>query len=787
MVFPPEFELRLGFDQIRARIINYCNGPLGVENVDQISFQTDPTFIRTLLKQTLELKLIIESGKEFPSTTHINPLEYFGTAAIEGTYLEEEAFQEIIRSISLIISIKDFINSNHEVYPDLNRLANEVTDLKGFYKSIEIKFNDLGFIKDTATPELAKVRKRIREEENKARRLLDHIFRNAVEQGWVPIGISPTIRDGRLVVPVTSEHKRKIRGFIMDESSTGQTIYIEPAEVLEANNEIRDLLHEERREVIKILKELTTILRNHLHLLNPAFHFIGWIDFTKAKARFAIDIGADMPNVVDNPDLNWLYARHPLLLLSLKGKRDVVPLTIDLTSEESFLLISGPNAGGKSVCLKTVGLLQYMVQCGILPSMHDRSTVGIFDKIFLDIGDQQSIENDLSTYSSHLNNMNFFIRNADENSLILLDELGSGTDPNFGGGISEAILSNLISKKGWGVATTHYYNLKLFASNHEGIRNGAMLFDVDKLEPLFKLEIGKPGSSFALEIAKKTGLPEAIIANAEKIIGTELTGLEQLMKTLAEEKKSVEDKLMSIAKKDKEISQVKSRYETLLSELETKKKEIINKAKDEAYSLLRETNKEIEKTIRHIRENKAEKKETKKVRQGLKDLTSKVKLPVKEVEKRNEKIVVDDKVRMIGQLVTGTVLSIKDDTAIVQFGDLRSNIKLKQLIRSDLVESTLSTSSRKSHGLDVMQKKSSFDPTLDIRGKRAEEVLPILERFIDDAILLGQSQLKIIHGKGEGVLRNVVRDYLKKVQEIESITDDHADRGGAGITLIVLK
>jgi DNA mismatch repair protein MutS2 len=427
-----------------------------------------------------------------------------------------------------------------------------------------------------------------------------------------------------------------------------------------------------------------------------------------------------------------------------------------------------------------------MVQCGMLVPLYEKSSVGIFKSIFLDIGDQQSIENDLSTYSSHLKNMSFFLENATEDTLVLMDELGAGTDPNFGGGIAEAILSSLLQKKVWGVATTHYYNLKLFASNRSDIRNGSMQFDTKKLQPLFQLEIGKPGSSFALEIAKKTGLPQATIEQAEQIIGKELTGLETLMKTVAEEKQQLQKSQREFSEKERKLKEERDRYQKLNSELEAKKKEIIDRARTEASTLLKETNREIEKTIRHIRENKAEKKETRKVRQGLEQLADRVQPQAVKVNLPPQLLKEGDKVRLIGQEVTGTLVTIKGKQAEVEFGSARTTVKLNQLVRSDLIEPT-SVSKARSLGVDVMRKQSSFVSTLDLRGKRAEEVVPELDRFLDDAILLSQGELKILHGKGEGVLRKIVRDRLKTVKEVASFADEHVERGGAGITVVVLK
>jgi len=786
MVFPSEFEQKLGFDQIRDRLKNYCLSPLGVRLVEEISFSSNFITIQTNLKQNLEFKLILEKGDQFPASHYADPSEYFKTAAVVDSFLEPEAFYVIVTSLKTILACKSYLEKNQQVCPTLFDLTQSISIPKTLIVSIESKFDDAGHVRDNASPDLGKIRKRIREEEHRVKRLTEQIFRQAVEQGWVPDGASPTIREGRLVIPVMAQHKRKLSGLIMDESATGQTVFMEPLDVLETNNEIRDLYHAERREIVKILRELTSLLRAHLNELIPAYQFLAVIDFTRAKAKFSIDIAGDLPKLNSNPDLNWLHAKHPLLYLSLKGKRDVVPLTIDLTSLNPFLLISGPNAGGKSVCLKTVGLIQYMVQCGLLVPLHDKSTVGIFKNIFLDIGDQQSIENDLSTYSSHLKNMAFFLANAHESTLVLMDELGAGTDPNFGGGIAESILNGLIEKNVWGVATTHYYNLKLFAGNHDKIRNGAMLFDSKQLAPLFQLEIGKPGSSFALEIARKTGLPSETIQYAEKIIGQELTGLESLMKSVAEEKQSLDKRIWEFKEREKKLNDTLAQYNLLSAELNSKKKEIINKAKTEASILLKETNREIEKTIRHIRENNAEKKETRKIRQGLEGLVQKVK-PTVHTPEQYDKIEVGDSVRLIGQEVSGKVISIKDQLATVQFGDLRSQVKLKQLIRSDLVAVSPTFDKAKSYGVDLMRKQSTFNTTLDIRGKRVEEVRSVLDQFIDDAILLGQGELRILHGKGEGVLRKIVREQLKTIRGVASFADEGVERGGAGITVVVLK
>ncbi|GHN01885.1 endonuclease MutS2 [Cytophagales bacterium WSM2-2] len=785
-IYPSDFESKLGFDQIRARITNYCLGELGAREVNRMAFSPDHMSIEVLLKRCDEFKKIIEKGETFPLSNYADPTLYFDVIRVEDSFLEEENIVDIINVLQASVATAKYLLNTKEEYPELNRLTEKFALPQVLISSLENKFNEKGKIKDNASPELARIRKRLREEEGRVRKLTDQIFRDSIGQSWVPEGATLTVRDGRVVIPVLAEHKRKLKGFILDESATGQTVYIEPAESMEVNNEIRDLLHADRREVIKILKEMTALLRQNLDAVKSACIFLGLIDFNRAKARLALDLNAIMPVLVGKPELNWIQARHPLLYLSLKGKREVVPLTIDLLGDARFLLVSGPNAGGKSVCLKTVGLIQYMVQCGILVPVYEKSTVGVFDQIFLDIGDQQSIDNDLSTYSSHLKNMNFFLQRASASTLVLMDELGSGTDPNFGGGIAEAILSSLVQKKTWGVATTHYYNLKLFASNRTDIRNASMQFDTKRLQPLFQLEIGKPGSSFALEIARKTGLPSETLEQAEQIIGKELTGLETLMKTVAEEKQQLAKRQRDLSERERKAQSERDQYHRLNSELEAKKKEIVERAKAEASSLLKETNREIEKTIRHIKESKAEKKETRKVREGLEKLATRVQQPVKKEPVPAGEVKEGDKVRITGQEVTGTLVSIKGNQAIVEFGSVRSTVKLNQLVRSDLVEPSFAKKYR-SMGVDVMQKQSRFDPTLDLRGKRAEEVMPELERFLDDAILLSQGELKILHGKGEGVLRKIVREHLRKVKQVASFADEHVERGGDGITVVVLK
>jgi len=787
MVYPPDVEQKLGFDQLRLRLGSYCLSGLGLRELEQTKFSSDFTEIRTRLHQAAEFKLILERTEPFPENNFFDPVTLFKMASLEGSFIEAEDFLKISLSLQIIFECKTFLTKAFKTYPELFKLSAPILLSKNVPQRIVSKIDENGGIKDNASPELARLRKQLKEEQNKVRKLTEHIYRQAVTEGWVPEGTSPAIRDGRVVIPVSAENKRKLKGFIVDESSTGQTVYMEPAEVLEANNEIRDLGHAARREEVKVLKELTAMLRENMPELEIAYTFLGQLEFNRAKAKLAADLDAGLPLVSQEPGLHWVLAKHPLLYLT-RGKQQVVPLTIDLTSQDRMLLISGPNAGGKSVCLKTVGLIQYMLQCGLLVPLQETSVAGIFENIFLDIGDQQSIENDLSTYSSHVRNMTYFINHATRATLVLMDELGSGTDPNLGGGIAQAVLDTLVKSKVWGIVTTHYYNLKVYASHQEGIRNGAMLFDPRKLEPLFQLEIGKPGSSFALEIARKTGLPQATLEAAETIIGKDLTGLELLMKTVAEEKQTVQKRERELTQKEQALAMAEGKYQKVSSEWEARKKEIIDKAKSEASHLLKETNREIEKTIRHIRENKAEKKETRKVRQNLRDLTEKVQteIPFQPVFTPGE-IKIGDSARIVGQEVSGVVLSIKGELAFVQFGDLRSQVRTSQLVRSDQAESNPILSKGRTSGFDIYKKQSEFKDTLDVRGKRVEEAIPLLEQFLDDAVLLGQGELRVLHGKGEGVLRKVIRERLKVTRAVASFADAHIERGGDGITVVVLK
>jgi DNA mismatch repair protein MutS2 len=787
MIYPTNFESKIGFDHIRARVIRYCASGASQRLAEAMHFSSQYEWVNAELTLVAEFKDLTERSLDFPSNHFYDPQEWLDRASIEGNFLEpSELHQFSLLLHTLHVSIS-FLQKNANLFPNLSALTAQVQSQEKIRKQIDEKIDDASHVKDTASSELQRIRKKLRDEQHAIRKMAEQFFRHAVAEKWVPEGALPTIRDGRVVIPLLAEHKRRVKGFVLDESATGQTVFLEPAEMLDANNAIRELEHAERREIIRIVKELTELIRLHHTELTIAFNFLARIDFIRAKTKIAIELQACKPFLQNKPALAWQKAKHPVLVYTFQNKKEVVPLTISLTETEGMLLVSGPNAGGKSVCLKTVGLLQYMLQCGMLVPMADYSQAGIFNSILLDIGDQQSIENDLSTYSSHLQNMKLFLHEANATTLVLMDELGSGTDPNFGGAIAEVILARLLEKKVWGVATTHYYNLKLFAANATGIRNGAMRFDEKELRPLYQLEIGKPGSSFALEIARNIGLPQQVLQQAEAVVGSELAGFEKLARELEADKQEQENKLLALQNKEKQVVALQQRYQALADELNEKKKQILQKAKDEAMQLLQTTNKEIEKTIRHIKENKAEKKETIKVRKSLQDLTRQV---FKDTLPKTEKILnwqEGDRVRLMGQHGSGVILELKGKNALVQFGELKTVVALTKLEKTDGPQQKELAIKLKQSGINLYEKQSRFSPVLDLRGKRGEEAIQMLEVFIDDAILVSAGQLKILHGKGEGILRKLVRDKLKTYKAIASYTDEHVERGGDGITLVVLK
>jgi DNA mismatch repair protein MutS2 len=605
------------------------------------------------------------------------------------------------------------------------------------------------------------------------------------------------------VIPIAAEHKRKIKGFVHDESQTGQTVFIEPAEVFDANNEIRELEYEERREIYRILLALTDQIRPHLDDLKKAVNFLAQIDFIRAKAKLAVQLDAVMPKLHERPFVNWTNARHPLLHLSFtKQGKTVVPLGVRLDEKARILIISGPNAGGKSVALKTIGLVQYMLQCGLLVPMADYSDMGVFQNLYIDIGDEQSLENDLSTYSSHLTSMKQFLIGANKRTLFLIDEFGTGTEPGLGGAIAESILEDLNKSGAYGVINTHYTNLKVFADKTPGLVNGAMRFDGEHLEPLYQLEIGRPGSSFAFEIAQKIGLPKGVIDRAKEKLGSQQVNFEKLLKELDIEKRVFSEKNLEISINQRKLAQQLAEYTALKTRLDNEQKQIVNDAKQKAKALVQQANQRIENTIREIKENKAEREATKQVRHELEQFEQKELKPEtlvvekpqqaeEEFETDNGAITVGSYVRIASQNAIGEVLSLRGKDAEIRIGDLKSTVKLNRLEKVSKKTFKAATETKddrpRSQGVDMNEKMQNFSFNLDIRGKRGEEALGEVDRFFDDALMLGYPELRIVHGKGDGILRTLVRNHLRGYKQVARMEDEHADRGGAGVTIVKMK
>jgi len=793
-LYPKNIEEKLSFDQVRALLKDKCLSNLGVEMVAKMSLSTDFDTVDKHLSQTNEFLKVLNSEGNFPTSYFIDVTPALKKAKTEGAFLSEIELLDISRSLEAIVKCITFLKQRKDTYPQLAALINYVDFDLAIIEEITSKIDDNAQVKSNASPELKKVRGSLQAHYGKVKKLVDRIFRDAVKSGYVPEGVSMTVRDGRMVIPIAAEHKRKLQGFIHDESSTGQTVFLEPAAVLEGNNEIRELENAEKREVIRILTKLTDLIRHNLEPIKGAYKFLSKIDFIRAKALFAKELSAIKPALQKEQSFQWYEAKHPLLFLAYqKQERQVVPLTIGMDTSQRLLIISGPNAGGKSVCLKTVGLLQYMLQCGLLIPVDETSTAGIYSNIFIDIGDEQSLDNDLSTYSSHLTNMKHFLRYAEEETMVLIDEFGTGTDPQFGGAIAEAILDKLVKSGCQGVITTHYSNIKLYAEDHEGVINSAMKFDMENLEPLYQLEIGKPGSSFSLEISRKIGLDREVIDYAKKAIGGKKVDVDDLILKLEKQQQQIEQRDRELKASEQKVNSLEQKYSRLYDELERNKKEIISKAKNEASDLLSKTNKEIEKTIRHIRENQAQKSETKKARKRLEELKTRVEPKERSLNSYKKPEVIGgeikkgDQVKLKDQDVVGEVLDIKGKDAEVQMGALKSMIKLSRLDKiSNRQSKQIKSNPKKARGLDLAQKRANYSTTLDLRGKRAEEALPMVDKFIDDALLFGVGEVKILHGKGNGILKDLIRKHLRGASFIANMGDEHIEHGGAGITVVEL-
>lgn len=803
VIFPENFEQKIDFHVLRTQMEALCTFPLGKEEVQRIVFTSNKREIELMLDETHELMRILQDASlDLPVGGFYDLREDLARIRVEGLFLDENELFQLRKTLEATHQLRMFIQTlpEHE-YPILSGMASQLPPLSLILRDIDRILDKFGRIKDNASPELATIRKELSQAQSSVSRLINSILKQAQTDGYIERDVSPTMREGRLVIPVPPMYKRKLGGIVHDESATGKTVFVEPAQVVEANNRIRELEGEQRREIIRILTLFANQLRPHIpDLLNTQL-FLGHIDFLRAKALFAQQIGAIRPTVTDEPLVDWQRARHPLLLLTLqKQGKTIVPLDILLNKKQRILLISGPNAGGKSVCLKTVALLQYMVQCGLPVPVAETSQMGIFQDIFIDIGDEQSIEDDLSTYSSHLRNMKHFVRYAKERTLLLIDEFGGGTEPQIGGAIAEATLDRLNKNGAYGVITTHYTNLKHFAEDAEGIVNGAMLYDRHNMQPLFVLQIGRPGSSFAVEIARKIGLPEDIIQAAVDKVGAEHVDYDKHLQDIARDKRYWETKRQKIRQQEKKLEETIARYQSEMDNINRTKKEIVSKAKQEAADLLQQSNSLIENTIRKIKEAQADKETTRKVRQELEEYKQQISdnpkpkaaksKPVKNKSVKNSEraLAVGDTIRLKGQSMNGTILEIQGKNALIAIGALKSNVPLERLeyvSNTQLKKQASAAGGRTSD--EVRQRKLHFKHDIDLRGMRADEALQAVMYFIDDAIMVGAGTVRILHGTGTGALRQVIRQYLSTVSGVASFHDEHVQFGGAGITVVELE
>ena len=839
MIYPSNFENKIQFSEIRSLLKGYCLCQLGKDKVDEMAFSSDVAVINTMLRQTREFRRLQEESDDFPLQFFFDMRESVKRIRLEGTHLEENEIFDLRRSLETIAAIVRFLDRGSDEgvydYPTLHELTEGVLTFPEILRRIDQILDKYGKVKDSASPALADIRMQLHKAEGSVSRTLYSILRAAQSEGLVDKDVTPTVRDGRLVVPIAPGLKRKIKGIVHDESSTGKTVFVEPTEVVEANNRIRELEAEERREVVRILVDFTKLVRPYVNEIIYAYLLLAEIDFIRARAEFAALVGGIEPEVQAAPVIDWISSRHPLLWLALKKQdKPVVPLDITLTRDCHILIISGPNAGGKSVCLKTVGLLQYMLQCGLSVPMSERSTVGVFKNLMIDIGDEQSIENDLSTYSSHLLNMKNMMRQANDGTLLLIDEFGTGTEPQIGGAMAEAVLNQFVKKQAWGVITTHYQNLKHYADSHDGIANGAMLYDRHEMRPLFQLAIGQPGSSFAIEIACKTGIPEEVIKEASEMVGSDYIQSDKYLQDIVRDKRYWENKRQNVHQREKELERTVARYEKEIADLEQSRKDILRKAKEQAEELLKESNKKIENAIREIRESQAEKEETKRIREELNefkagvseidakandDLIAKKIRQIQERKERHKKhkdekaererqaaaklreaaskaakkdgrnLEVGDSVKIKGLSTVGKIESMDGKNATVIFGGMRTKMPASRLEYVDMAEAkkedvapvfNVSRETRET----IDNRKLNFHQDLDVRGMRGDEALNAVMYFIDDACLVGMSRVRILHGKGNGILRQLIRQYLATVPSVTSFRDEHVQFGGAGITVV---
>lgn len=827
-------EQKLGFDKIRSMVEAGCSTNAAKSRAADFTFMTSPGKIDWELSLTDEMRVIQMLETSFPNDGYVDTLPFLRQLEAEHYYLDAGAMFRLRQSLEAIGAIVRFFkNSKEGSYPALRKLAGDVVNFPEVSRRIDTIVDKYGDIRDNASPGLAQVRSSIREKESQISRRVAAILKKAQSEGLADEDSSVSVRDGRMLIPVAAANKRKIPGFIVDESASGKTVFIEPMEIVDLNNQVKELHFAEQREILKILVEFSDFLRPYLPELIASAEFLVEIDFIRAKARVGMAMQAGKPVLSKEKQINIIRGRHPILekALNREGK-EIVPLTLHLNNDKRILLISGPNAGGKSVCLKTVGILQYMLQTGMLVPASEISEFAVFGSIFIDIGDEQSIENDLSTYSSHLTNMKDVLLNADDNALVLVDEFGAGTEPTAGGAIAEAILRELEEKGCLGVITTHYSNLKFYAGSSKGVINGGMQFDVQNIRPLFKLETGVPGSSFAFELARKIGLPQDVVKYAEERAGGEFIDLEKNLKKIAKNRRMLDEKLARIKTTDKTLENITEKYQKELGDIQALRKSIIAEAKEEAKALLADANRKIETTIREIRESQAEKEKTKEARKELETFgkvaleeresasQEKIAMKMEQLKRRKEKreerkanqaagglkpvvrgveksteiiknreLAPGDKVKIKGGDLTGEVLRIEGKDVSVAIGNIISKMpkeRLEKLTANEFRDIVRPQTKSTYNAYGVSERRLNFKPSIDVRGQRADEAMESVSRFIDDAIMVGMGEVKILHGKGNGILKEEIRKYLRTVPGVVSAKDELLEMGGSGITVVKL-
>lgn len=818
MTYPDTFERKTGFDAVRSEVMRLCQSEGARQTAEiQLRFTKDFNLVSRRLHCVDEMVRILSGETAFPLTATGDVKSLLGKISAEGTFLGAEELNVVNNALIISIAISDFFatasQDGNTPYPMLAEIAAGIERFDYVSATISRSVDRFGEIKDSASAELAQIRRQLQQTQASISSVMRRVISRAVESGYLDADASAVVRDGRLVLPVSPMHKRHINGIVHDESASGKTYFIEPAEMVEANNRIRELQMEERREITRILKEIASSIRPDIEPMTATMHIVAELDFIHAKALYACRVDAHLPHLSKEPELEWYHSVHPVLLLSLEshGKK-IVPLDITLSHKDRILIISGPNAGGKSVCLKTVGIVQYMMQCGMLPPLYENSHMGIFESIFIDIGDDQSLENDLSTYSSHLRNMKHFLQHGNHATLALIDEFGGGTEPTIGGAIAQAMLKDFNNKEMWGIITTHYQNLKNFAEDTPGLINGSMLYDRHLMQPLFKLHIGNPGSSFAIEIARKTGLPPQIIADAEEIAGSDYVKLDRYLLDIARDKRYWEHKRDAIRLKEKKIDTLISNYEAEASTLRDKRREIIAEARTEAQRILDSSNATIERTIREIKNAQAERERTRAARMQMdrektsllnekdnevpeilnrhRDKKKKPKSEASAPAKTEEPLCAGDNVKLEGQTTVGTIMEITGKRAVVNFGLLKTTVELSRLKRTIAKPqsgareaSFISTATTDA----TRQRQLAFTNEIDVRGMRVDEALQAITYFLDDAIQFSAGRVRILHGTGTGALRTAIRRILDTVAGVESYRDEHIQFGGAGITVIDLK